>query len=702
MFTALLFKEVNSPTTSIACGAAPSLQTNGGLTVEDALEIELYGACMVTTIQALAANEQFAEAVRVANSVAAFLQRTGAGNATQLITQASTISCTAYGLALGHARDTTVTSMGILYNLIKPILFWETTVQQLGTTCSGWPADEYQTVINAKTAEAEAYYKLLKPNLTDTSSSNYTAAKTEVGQSAQAKNEVLALNPPPAVRSTVANDVSQRAQPVLLDAMLQAPWNSCNSINADYTELMNLMVTLNSPDSVKDASQYCGTLLQAQTKNLAGTVIDTLTPKLGGISASQKRTDGSIKAAKNAKLVLNGPIQAMKCPVGSASGETLTIKLDGTTLQSGLTAPYLSNPLEINIASALETAHPSATANLAQAILTLERTGSTCGDFWGTNPVPLLSLTLRFAGPPRLAFMTTPLIDPDHHADIWKVQAVDANGGSLATLLNGTIAGCSSCVGRPVSPLSWSSDGSQMVYQGYSPATGSFDIWTAKSDGSGATLVPNTSGATWPNWTPDGKKFVYGSPDGKVMSINIDGTGVLALSSGDDLEPRLSADGKRIIFTRRDVSGNTSIFVMNADGSGVSPVVIPRGFNTPALSPDGSQIAFLLGDNVSWKLMVANSDGSNQRAIYSISSQDIPPGESNPRVLQGPVSWSPEGNRVAFMLYQALIVGVPDNVTWNYICTTTSILMVNSDGSGLTEVMHGDRTVSYGLPSWSR
>jgi hypothetical protein len=129
---------------------------------------------------------------------------------------------------------------------------------------------------------------------------------------------------------------------VLLDALLQAPWNSCNSINADYTELMNLMVTLESPDSVKDAAQYCGTLLQAQTKNLAGTVIDTLTPNLGGISASQKRVSGSIKAAKNATLVLDGPIQAMKCPAGSASGETLTIKLDGTTLRSGLTAPYLS------------------------------------------------------------------------------------------------------------------------------------------------------------------------------------------------------------------------------------------------------------------------------------------------------------------------------------------------------------------------
>ncbi|MEI6828142.1 MAG: hypothetical protein WCK54_21325 [Desulfuromonadales bacterium] len=687
MISDLLFKEVALSPPGNACGNAPSLSnSNGGLTAVDAIEIELYGQCMVSTVQALAANEQFAEAVRVANAVAAYLQRTGSGNATQLITQASSISCTAYGLALDRGRTTTVTSMGILYNLIKPILFWETTVQQLGTSCSGWPTDEYQTVINAKTAEAEAYYKLLKPNLTDTSSSNYTAAKTEAGQSAQAKNEVLALNPPPAVRSTVTNDVLQRAQPVLLDAMLQAPWNSCNSLTADYTELMNLMVTLNSPDSVKDAAQYCGTMLQAQTKNLAGTVIDTLVPNLGGVSAGQKRAGGSIKATKNAKLVLNGPIQAMKCPAGSASGETLTIKLDGTTLRSGLTAPYLSSPLEIDIAAALQTAHPNATTTLTQAVLVLERTGSTCGDFWGINPVPLLSLTLTFTERKIVYDIAYSGSNPLIGNEIFSINA-DGSGNTrltsdpMVSLPDGEGGSALTRVNSGSFP-SLSPDGSRIAF------VKNHFISLMNADGGGITpltsLQIGLNGDSSPAWSPDGTRiaFVRHETGGvyKIYVINAGGgatTLIYNFASSFDSGPAWSPDGTKLVFAGYTDSSNVNygIFVKNADGTGAATQVISdMTYNdvtsSSAWSPDGRKIIFA----GTYGIWVMNADGSNPQQI----GNNLGGTGTNP-------SWSPDGARITFAMHDG---------------TAYQLYVMNANGSNISKITNNDAFSWAFHPAW--
>lgn len=530
-----------------ACGGAPLLQNmSGGLTALDAVEIELYGQCMVAAVRDLAVNEQFAQAVNVALSVAAYLQRTGSGDAGGFISQASSIACIAYGQALERGRTTTITGMGSLYGLVKPIMFWEKTVQALGASCNGIASTAYQTVIHDKTSEAIAFYAQVKPNITDTSSSAYTSAKTEAEQSSQAKNEVLALNPAANLRNSLNAEVGNRAQPGVLDAMLQAPWLRCrNAQNQD--ELISLMGTLESPEAVKKAAQYCGTSLSVQARDSLGAVTAQLAQPLGGVDAGNTRVTDYLVASKTGRLSLNGPIMALRCPTGSGSGsENLLIKIDGTTIQTLISPPYLNNPLEINLAQALEAAHPGATANLTFASLTVERTGASCGGFWGNNPAPLLQLTLQVA-PPKIIY--------------------GRNGA----------------------------------------------IFTARDDGTGETrLTPDNTGnqAAW------------------------------------------SRDQSKIAF-----NGNESIYVMNADGSGL--VNIGRGNGTavyaqgPAWSPDGTRIAFSQVQTTTFedaRLCIMNANGSGSRCFANNVSYSLPFGPTGILLFRAPPlgpSWSPDGTKIA-------------------------------------------------------
>ncbi|HWT03936.1 MAG TPA: hypothetical protein VN256_27050 [Pyrinomonadaceae bacterium] len=88
-------------------------------------------------------------------------------------------------------------------------------------------------------------------------------------------------------------------------------------------------------------------------------------------------------------------------------------------------------------------------------------------------------------------------------------------------------------------------------------------------------------------------------------------------------------------------SAGGQIYVMNSDGSGVSPVTdrVPEVRNLyPALSPDGSRIAFIRDEGVgNYALCVIGVDGKN---LQRITGGDIPLGEP---------AWSPDGSRLAYV-----------------------------------------------------
>ena len=143
---------------------------------------------------------------------------------------------------------------------------------------------------------------------------------------------------------------------------------------------------------------------------------------------------------------------------------------------------------------------------------------------------------------------------------------------------------------------------------------------------SGQTRRTTTSSNDWdPAWSPDGSKIVFTSNRNSnvhnIYVMNADGTGLTRLTTndyGNDFTPAWSPDGSKIVFTSgRAPNEWYQIYVMNTDGTGITQLTPDTSWNIePAWSPDGSKIVFCsnryggLGS-----LYVMNADGTGQTQL---------------------------------------------------------------------------------------
>jgi Tol biopolymer transport system component len=127
-----------------------------------------------------------------------------------------------------------------------------------------------------------------------------------------------------------------------------------------------------------------------------------------------------------------------------------------------------------------------------------------------------------------------------------------------------------------------------------------------------------------------------------VFIMNEDGTSVHQLAdgaAGEDLSPALSPDGSRVAFSSNR-SGHYGLYVVNADNTGLLPVLVDGYENTaPAWSPDGTKLAFSRSHNPGGPADIGIS-------VVTISSGTpasltTAPGDDEP-------AWSPDGTRIAF------------------------------------------------------
>jgi Tol biopolymer transport system component len=123
--------------------------------------------------------------------------------------------------------------------------------------------------------------------------------------------------------------------------------------------------------------------------------------------------------------------------------------------------------------------------------------------------------------------------------------------------------------------------------------------------------------------------------DSEIYSMNADGSGVRRLTHtpGFDGFAVPSPNGRKLLYYQNQ----GGVWLMNADGSGKRDLT-PNGGGSPGgWSPDGKKIVFDTGRDGNNEIYVMNSDGSAQRNLSPSPSSD-----------ERAAGWSPDGRTILF------------------------------------------------------
>ena len=145
-----------------------------------------------------------------------------------------------------------------------------------------------------------------------------------------------------------------------------------------------------------------------------------------------------------------------------------------------------------------------------------------------------------------------------------------------------------------------------------------------------------------------------------LFVIDTDGTNRTRLSF-NSIAPQnffdFTADGRLVTF-----EFFSNIYVMNSNGTAVRQLTFTNNNDEPAISPDGTKVAFSSTRNGNTDIYVVNADGTNTRRVTT-----HPVREGNP-------SFSPDGTQLLYESYRSGSFGLPN------------IYRINIDGTNETRL----------------
>lgn len=213
----------------------------------------------------------------------------------------------------------------------------------------------------------------------------------------------------------------------------------------------------------------------------------------------------------------------------------------------------------------------------------------------------------------------------------------------------------------------------RLTYRGLLPGKTYFSLLRVRfpDGGEAQRLIPIEAGTTVRRsvMAPSQIVFAFTRPAQRsdICSIGADGRRFRQLTHSDEEEgaPRLSPDGAKIAFTRRNDDRNktSTIHVMNVDGGGET--MLAEG-SWPRWSPDGTKILFFRWSDVPLRL----NQQCRPRSLEDVYVMNAD-GRGLRRVTNGRLArWSPDSKQIAFTRGGAL-------------SKSRTIYVIDVDGSGI-------------------
>lgn len=207
----------------------------------------------------------------------------------------------------------------------------------------------------------------------------------------------------------------------------------------------------------------------------------------------------------------------------------------------------------------------------------------------------------------------------------------------------------------PIPVATFQGGGNQIAFA--SSRSGIPQIYISNLDGTDLTPLTNiVDGACQPSWSPDGSQLVFISPclargdvaentykDSSLYVMNADGSGQKPLTTvpGSDFDPDWSPDGKHVVFTSlRD--GKKDIYILTLESGAITRITTVNGDvqenSQPSWSPFGNQIVYTVKRVNAYQVWAMSDTGQGNVQIARSGQQfwDYLP------------TWTPDGSTILF------------------------------------------------------